>query len=77
MSEMVDAAVVSKSSSKRVQGPSPDIKTLLKKNNACFVLITCQEPNKEGKMHVEMTYEGDACLAAYLIESAQIFINEP
>jgi hypothetical protein len=53
------------------------IKTVLKKNNACFVLITCQEPNQEGKMHVEMTYEGDACLAAYLIESAQGVIDAP
>lgn len=47
-----------------------------KKNNACYVLITCGEPSVDGKMEVEMTYEGDASLAAYLIESAQGFIEQ-
>ncbi len=40
-------------------------------DKACYVLITCGQPSADGKMQVEMTYEGDACLAAYLIESAQ------
>jgi len=53
-----------------------DVKKILAKDNACYVLIACGEPNEEGKMHVEMTYEGDACLAAYLIESAQGFIHD-
>ncbi len=48
-----------------------DIKKTLGKNNACYVLITCTEPSEDGKMQVEMAYEGDECLAAYLIESAQ------
>jgi hypothetical protein len=43
--------------------------------HACYVLITCKEPSADGKMQVEMTYEGDAYLAAYLIESAQHFID--
>ena len=47
----------------------------LSKKNACYVLITCKEPSEDGKMQVEMTYEGDACLAAFLIESAQGFID--
>lgn len=46
------------------------MKKFLSDNNECYVLITCGRPSKEGKMQVEMTYEGDACLAAYLIESA-------
>ena len=58
-----------------IESSPHDLMTHLKKNNACHVLITCQEPNNEGKMNVEMTYEGDACLAAYLIESAQGFID--
>jgi hypothetical protein len=46
------------------------------KKQACYVLITCGEPSDDGSMQVEMTYEGDECLAAYLIESAQGLIDE-
>ncbi len=53
-----------------------NVTNVLSKNNACYVLITCGEPCADGKMEVEMTYEGDACLAAYLIESAQGFIDD-
>lgn len=48
---------------------------LFEKKHAAYVLITCAEPNKEGKMQVEMTYEGDPSLASYLLESAQQFIR--
>ncbi|MBS0650930.1 MAG: hypothetical protein JSR93_07210, partial [Verrucomicrobia bacterium] len=41
----------------------------------CYVLITCGEPAEDGKMQVEMTYEGDRSLAAFLIESAQDIID--
>lgn len=44
---------------------------VLPEKNACYVLITCGEPSEDGKIAVEMTYEGDAVLAAYLLESAQ------
>lgn len=47
---------------------------LLQKEHACYVLITCGNPSSEGKMEVELTYEGDPCLAAYLLESAQGFL---
>lgn len=47
------------------------INRTLPQKNACYVLITCSEPSEDGKMEVEMTYEGDAVLAAYLVESAQ------
>ena len=41
---------------------------------ACFVLITCTQPSGEGKMEVEMDYEGDETLAAFLVENAsQVF----
>jgi hypothetical protein len=47
----------------------------LAEQNACYVLITCAAP-KDGKMEVAMIYEGcDESLAAYLIESAQSFIE--
>lgn len=52
-----------------------DLRQLLAERNACFVLITCGEPTTEGKMEVELTYEGDDSLAAYLIESAHGLIE--
>jgi hypothetical protein len=42
----------------------------------CYVLITCSKPSSEGKMQVEMTYEGDAILASYLIESANSLMDQ-
>ena len=59
------------------QLPIPtELKEFLSQNNECYVLITCGRPSKDGKMNVEMTYEGDACLAAYLLESAQEIIDD-
>jgi len=52
------------------------IKAKLAKNHACYVLITCGEPTDDGDMQVEMTYEGDATLAAYLLQGAQTFMDE-
>lgn len=41
---------------------------------ACYVLITCSEPSADGNMNVELQYEGDECLASFLIENAsQVF----
>lgn len=51
-------------------------KLLEKKQSACYILITCDEPTHEGKMNVEMTYKGDSDLAAYLIENAQTFFDQ-
>lgn len=52
------------------------IKKALSENNTCYVLITCSEASKDGKMEVEMTYGGDPILAAYLVESAQNIIDK-
>ena len=52
------------------------IKEKLGKNNVCYVLITCAEPADNGDMEVEMTYEGDAALACYLLQGAQNLIEE-
>ncbi len=45
-------------------------------NHACYVLITCEKPSKDGHMNVEMTYEGEVDLAAYLINTAQGILDE-
>ena len=50
------------------------IKQVLDGKCACYVLITCTEPSKEGKMEVQMNYEGDDDLAALLVANAgQVF----
>lgn len=52
------------------------LRDTLSKNHACYVLITCDEPTDDGNMKVEMTYEGDVNLAAYLLQGAQSIIDE-
>ncbi len=52
------------------------IKKLLAKEYAGFVLITCKNPAKNGQMQVEMSYEGDPVLAAYLLDGAQGHLDE-
>lgn len=46
------------------------------KKHACYVLITCDTPNEEGFMEVNMTYEGDTALAAYLLQGAQALMDQ-
>jgi len=51
-----------------------EIKKSLGDNCACYVLVTCTEPDKDGKMDVQMHYEGDEMLASFLIDNAaQVF----
>ena len=51
-----------------------EIKKALGSKCACYVLITCTEPGVDGKMEVEMNYDGDETLAAFLVENAvQVF----
>lgn len=52
------------------------IKASLKKKHACYVLITCNRPTANGKMHVNMSYEGDPYLASMMLENAQSIIAE-
>jgi hypothetical protein len=51
-----------------------EIREKLASRHACFVLITCDTPSIDGNMNVEMTYEGDPVLAAYLLEGAQSYL---
>ena len=47
------------------------IRKTLSDRYACYVLITCGSPTDDGKMNVEMSYEGDEILASYLVDNAQ------
>ena len=58
------------------QDVSKEVKEALAKEHACYVLITCSEPTPEGKMDVQMNYEGDPVLAAYLLQGAQSYLDE-
>lgn len=49
---------------------------VLDKDPSCYVLITCGQPSEDGEMQVEMTYQGDISLASYLLQGAQIFIDQ-
>lgn len=57
-----------------------EIKSVIKRKMSgrtiCYVLLTCSEPAPDGSMEVEMKYEGDRSLAAYLINSAQGILDE-
>ena len=52
------------------------IKHSLSEKHACYVLITCSEPSKDGHMEVELNYEGDETLAAFLIDNASQVFDE-
>lgn len=52
------------------------IRKILGDRCACCVLITCSEPTSEGKMEVEMSFEGEESLAAFLIENASQVFDE-
>lgn len=50
------------------------VEEVLKDSSAGFVLITCSLPKKDGRMDVEMSFDGDPDLAAYLVDNAkQVF----
>ena len=52
------------------------LKDMLDKTSNYYVLITCSEPTEDGQIEVEMTYQGDAALASYLIQGAQGFLDQ-
>jgi len=52
------------------------IKKTLGQKHACYVLITCTEPTEQGHMEVEMSYDGDEMLAAFLIDNASQAFDE-
>lgn len=52
------------------------IEHTLAEQHACYVLITCKKPTKQGKMQVRMRYGGDPMLASYLIDGAKDLMEE-
>lgn len=58
------------------KGVSKELRKALATNHSAYVLITCGSPSDDGRMNVEMTYEGDPALAAYLLQTAQSFVEE-
>ncbi|MBA3602122.1 MAG: hypothetical protein H0W50_00385 [Parachlamydiaceae bacterium] len=52
------------------------IKARLEKNHACYVLLTCDAPQENGKMEVKLSYKGDPFLALYMLDGAQSIIDE-
>ena len=52
------------------------VKKLLAQDYEGYVLVTCKPASSEGKMQVEMSYDGDPVLAAYLMEGAQGYLAE-
>ncbi len=38
---------------------------------SAYVLVTCGKPSADGKMTVEMTYEGDPSVISYLLTQAK------
>lgn len=54
-----------------------DVKKKLADKQMCYILITCTIPKEEnGKLNVEMSYDGDPALASYLIQGAQNFFED-
>ena len=45
-------------------------------DNACTILITCENPTGKGKMQVEMRFDGDIDLAALLLDNAQSYFDQ-
>lgn len=58
------------------QAEQDEIKRKLAENHACYVLVTCKPATEGGEMQVEMCYEGDPTLAAYLLEGAQSYLDQ-
>lgn len=53
-----------------------DLLKAIDKNLACYVLITCEQPSNAGEMPIEMTYHGDASLVSYLLQNAQLHLDQ-
>lgn len=47
-----------------------------RKDVKAYVLVTCGHVSSDGKMKVEMTYEGDPALISYLLTKAQDSLEE-
>lgn len=53
-----------------------DIRAKLASKHACFVLVTCDPPSKDGNMNVQLSFEGDPALASLMVQGAQSYLEE-
>lgn len=42
----------------------------LSRRYVSYILITCEAPDEEGTLNVEMNYEGDEAMVSYLLRDA-------
>ena len=61
---------------KAKKGKQTATKDQLAKNHACYVLITCEAPEANGNMDVEVSYQGPPLLASFLLEGAQTYFEQ-
>lgn len=53
-----------------------NIREALTKDLASCVLITCEYPENNGQMKVELNYHGDPTLVSFLLQGAQQLVDE-
>ncbi|AAF39109.1 hypothetical protein C6H88_01245 [Chlamydia muridarum str. Nigg] len=44
---------------------------------SAYVVLTCGQPSADGKMNVEMVYEGDRELVRFLLTKALASLDQP
>jgi len=52
------------------------LRKTLDKKLSCYILITCEEPSENGEMPIEMTYCGEESLVSYLLQGAQLHLDQ-
>ncbi len=52
------------------------LQKILDKKLSGYVLITCEEPSANGDMPIEMSYSGDEMLISYLLQNAQLHLEQ-
>lgn len=52
------------------------VRKKIEESCTCYVLISCSAPDENGKIDVQMDYEGDETLAAFLVSNAAEIFEE-
>lgn len=53
-----------------------DCPEVFKDDISAYVLVTCGQVSSDGKIQVEMTYEGDPAVISYLLTKARDSLDE-
>jgi hypothetical protein len=57
-----------------------DVKSILRRKKRgkilCYVLITCEKPKDDGTIEMEIDYDGQRWLAAYMLKNARSVFGE-